>query len=113
MHKSLIAGIAGVVALAGVAGCATSPTGGTTIGGIDIASVQADAVAVCSYLPTAATVAAIISANNPVAITAIAVATAICQAVAPGSVVAAKKATRKASFVYIPPTLVIQGNFVR
>ena len=110
--KSYLFPLLGVTAMLGA--CATSPTGGTTIGGIDIATVQADAVAACSYLPTAATVAAIISANNPVAITAIAVATAICQAVAPGSVVAAaKKATRKASFVYIPPTLVIQGNFVR
>ena len=102
-HIPMIAG-----ALFTIAACTTNPVTGVT--GIDIPTVQADAVAICSYLPTASVVASIISANNPIAITAEAVAAAICAAVAPK--VASKR--RKAEpYVYIPPGLVITGNFVR
>jgi hypothetical protein len=92
--------------------CSTNPvTGVPTIGGVDVGTVQADAVAICSYLPTATTVASIISANNPLAITAEAVAQAICNAIAPKVAAAHRKAGLP--YVYVPPTVVIQGNFVR
>jgi hypothetical protein len=100
-----------VLGLSGMLGaCAISPAGQPTIGGIDIATVQADAVLVCSYLPAAGTIASIIAANNPITLTAEAVAAAICAAVAPNSV-AARRAL--ASGVYIPPSVVIQGHFVK
>ncbi len=111
MRKTLI--FAGLTAGLAVAACATNPTTGvTTIGSINVADVQNDAVAICSYLPTAATVANIISANNPVVITADAVATAICQAVSPAKAAAHRRgAAAPLPYVYVPPGSV-SGKFI-
>lgn len=74
------------LAIAGLAlslgACATLGTGG--LGSSDtIIAIQNAAVAACSFLPTAGTIANIIKANDPKLITAEAVAAAICAAIAP------------------------------
>ena len=66
-------------------GCATM--GGTPVDLTSfVAQVQATTSAVCSFLPTAETVASIIATGNPIVTTAGAVASAICAAVAPAKV---------------------------
>jgi hypothetical protein len=86
-----------------LAGCAT--TGGTTI---TVAQVEAAAVTACSFLPTAATVAALITANPNVA-TAEQLAAALC------SLASAKAgrlgATMMPSNVVIPSGFVVHGKF--
>lgn len=47
----------------------------------DVKKVQARVVAMCGFLPSAASVAAMLSAGNPAVVGVIGVATAICQAV--------------------------------
>jgi hypothetical protein len=64
--------LAGSVALGA---CATTGSGGLTI-----ADVQGAAVAACSYLPTAASVASLLNANGTIT-TAEAIAAIICAAV--------------------------------
>ncbi len=104
--------IAGAVFTLGA--CATSPTGAPTIGGISVADVQAWAVKICSFQPTADMVLTILSANNPAAIGAEAVGAAICSLVAPAPpAAAAKRQGVHRAYVYIPPNIVISGNFVR
>ena len=74
-RKSLIAGALAM----SLAGCgATNPLTGAPITAAD---VQSAAVAACGFLPTAATVANIIAANNSTLTTATSVASAICAAV--------------------------------
>jgi hypothetical protein len=70
------------VAFAGtlLAGCA-SVGGVPTVLGISAAEVQQDAIAICSFLPTASTVANIIAVGNPLLTTAEAIAQAICASV--------------------------------
>ena len=70
--------LAGAVALS-LAGCGT--TSPISIGPLTPASVPTAAVAACGFLPTLATVANIIAANNSTLSTATAVASAICAAV--------------------------------
>ena len=70
------------VAAASLGGCAS--TAGTPVDLASfIAQVQATTSAVCSFLPTAETVAGIISTGNPIVTTAGAVANAICAAIGP------------------------------
>lgn len=78
MRKFLL--MAPVVGALSLGGCGTT---GNTPADIQqlILQVQAAAVQVCSFLPTAETITAIISAGNPVVGTATAVANAICAAV--------------------------------
>lgn len=47
----------------------------------DVKAVQEKVVGMCGFLPTAASVAAMLSAGNPVVTGVVGVATAICQAV--------------------------------
>lgn len=47
----------------------------------DVKAVQDKAVALCGFLPTAASVAAMLAASNPIVTGVIGIATAICQAV--------------------------------
>ncbi len=100
----------GLAVALGAAGCVASITpGGVPTIGLDIATIQADAVLACAYLPTASTIAAIISANNPLTITAEMVAYAICNAIG-GNVVASRRVS--ATAVVIPQGLVIHGRYV-
>lgn len=64
-----------------------------TGGKFTIADAQAVAVAACSFLPTASTVANIIAAGSPQLNTATAVGNAICAAVAPKAGTSAGKPT--------------------
>lgn len=73
--------LAALIAASTLAGCAT--TGG--VPNINVQDVQNAALAACSFLPTASTVANIIAAGNPALQTAEAVAQAICAAVAVAS----------------------------
>lgn len=93
-----------LVCFLALGGCAT--TGG--IVAPTIASVQAAAVAACSFLPTVATVASIIAAGNPAVITAGAIAEAICSALA-----ASKSSARKRATVPVVGNVVIHGTYVR
>jgi hypothetical protein len=88
----------------GLGGCASiTPANVTTV----ISQVQADAVAVCGFLPTAATVANIISAGNPLIATVSAIAEAICSAVLPA------KLGRKLAVIPTVNGVPIHGRFVR
>ncbi len=98
--------LAGSLALT-LCGCATSG-GVTTIGGLDVKTIQSTAVAVCGFLPTAATVGNIIAAGNPILTTAEAIAEAICAAVSP-----AKAATRHGGALPTVSGVVIKGKSLR
>lgn len=103
MRKFLL----GIMLVGGLAlgGCST--TGG--LAGLSAASVQQLAVSICGYLPTAATVAAILAAGNPAINTIEAAASAICAAVAP-------VATASGKLRATTPTVagvVVHGRFVR
>jgi predicted small secreted protein len=96
-----------VAASLSLAGCAT------TGGAIDITSliseVQAGTNAACAFVPTAETVAGIISAGNPIVSTASAIINAICAAVAPTKAGALRRAGA-------PPTVagvVVHGKFTK
>jgi hypothetical protein len=58
-----------------------------------VKQIQAATVEACSFLPTAASVANILAANNPTLITAEGIALAICTAIKGGNVEAAPAAT--------------------
>jgi hypothetical protein len=77
MRLTLIAAAASLCALAG---CQTTSTGS-----IDVSSVQKAATAVCSFLPTAETVAGLIKVNDTRFTTAAAIAEAICNAINPNT----------------------------
>src|SRR5262245_20699144 len=67
-----------------LAGCVTSAgcgAGQLFTPPTSVADVQADAVKVCSYLPSAETIVAIIGLNDPTLSTATAIADAICGAI--------------------------------
>jgi hypothetical protein len=88
-------------------GCAT--TGGTVTTAQLISDAQQAATVACGFVPTAATVANIISVGNPLISTASAIAQAICSAVAAAPTTAAGK------FRGALPTVngvVIHGRFV-
>ena len=88
--------LAGSVALS-LAGCSTLGTGGAPLDLTSfIAQVQATSSAVCSFLPTAETVASIIATGNPIVTTANAVANAICAAVAPAKAAGKLRASQPA-----------------
>ncbi len=101
MRYSAIVMAIGALALNG---CAT--TGG---GGISVAMVQQDAVAVCSFLPTASTVANIIAAGNPLLITAEAIAQAICAAVTAAPAVTTRRGAAQPMVNGVP----VRGKFLR
>lgn len=52
----------------------------------DVKAIQEKTVGLCGFLPTAASVAAMVSAPNPVVTGVIGIATAICQAVSSSQV---------------------------
>jgi hypothetical protein len=97
MHK-LIFGVA--AASFALSGCATI-TSGT---GPTIAQVEGAAIALCSYLPTAASVAALLNANGAI-MTAEAIAQIVCAAVGPTPVTQSGKLGATA-----PVTVVINGK---
>ena len=80
--KSLLLGIMCAVAIA-LGGCVTADSGSVTVGtpASPISAAQQTAQKICSFVPTAATVAAIFAKNVPGLNTASAVAQAICAAV--------------------------------
>ena len=96
---SIAAALAAAVTLGG---CATN--GG---GGASVASIQQAAVAACGFLPTAATVAAILAKNNARILDLIGTANAICAAVVP-----APHAGRMARIGAVDG-VVVHGRFVR
>ena len=94
-----------IAAMFSLGGCAT-------IGGLSaptVAQVQAAAVAACSFLPTAATVANIIAAGNPLVSTAGAIAQAICSALASSNV---RSSARLRATQPMVGNVVIHGRFV-
>ena len=90
-----------------VAGCGsfTNPFNGQTVT-ITPADVQAAAVQACGFLPTAATVAGILTAS-PYLATATAVASAICAAVTP-----TKSASKLGAAVPMVNGVVVHGKWV-
>jgi len=97
-----------LLAAMALGGCASTGTGTTTTAQI-ISDAQQAATLACGFVPTAATVANIISVGNPLVSTASAIAQAICSAVAAVPVTAAGK------FRGTLPTVngvVIHGRFV-
>lgn len=104
MRKLLLSSVFAVT----LAAC--SSMGGAPLNLADfIAQVQATTSAVCSFLPTAETVANIVATGNPIVTTAGAVANAICAAVVP-----AKQAARQ-NRTAAPPIVagvVIHGKFL-
>jgi len=105
MRKALL--VAPITAMFLLSGCATTGTGSPAA---LIEQVRQAAVAACGFLPTVETVAGIISAGNPIIITASGIANAICAAAA--AVPPTLQARRKAA----PPMVngvVIHGRFVR
>ena len=97
--------VAAVVGMMSLGGCAT-------MGGLSaptVAQVQAAAVAACSFLPTAATVANIIAAGNPLVTTAGAIAQAICSALASSSV---RSSARLRATQPMVGNVVIHGRFL-
>lgn len=84
---------------AALAACATTGTGG-----LSIQDVQGAAVAACSYLPTAASVATLLNANGAI-MTAEAIAQVIC-----ASVTATQGAKLKATPGPVTVTVQINGK---
>lgn len=112
LKKTLMASaLAGGLALGGCSstGQLVNPFANGTL---DVASIQNAAVAVCGFLPTASTVAGIISAASGgsgglVIATVDQAAAAICQAVVP------LKAGRHGAAVPMVNGVVVHGRFVR
>jgi hypothetical protein len=101
--RKLTLGAATALSLFG-AGCAT------ITGGISVADVQTDAVAACKFLPDAAAVAALLSAD-PAVTTAEAIAKIICSAVT-GSASAGLRGAAAPVVVVNGQTIPITGHFV-
>jgi hypothetical protein len=101
-----------VAASVGLGGCSTTGTPPITNINSFIAQVQSTAVAVCAFLPTAGTVAEIITLGNPLVSTVDQIVSSICTAVAT-TVVPPLAGTR---FGIAPPTVlgvVVHGRFVK
>jgi hypothetical protein len=92
------------VALA-LGGCATGSVTATTVAAT-VAQVQQATILACNFLPTAATVASILSGGNPLVSTASAIAQAICTAVT-------TKAARQGGPAPSVGNVVIHGRFVK
>jgi len=91
-------------------GCTTNGT--QPAGGITIQDVQNAAVAACSFLPTAASIASLLTANPAVA-TASQVAALICEAVTAKPPASAKLRGPNAITVVVNgKTVKIEGEFV-
>jgi len=103
LHATLLA------SLAAAGGCATI----TAAGGPTVADVEGAAVALCSYLPTADSVAALLSANGAI-LTAEAIAQVICAAVgSPPPVQSARlRATAPVTVMINGKPVTITGSFV-
>lgn len=106
MHKLILGAVAASLALGG---CATTSGGA----GPTIAQVEGAAVALCSYLPTASSVAALLNANGAI-MTAEAIAQIVCAAVGPAPATQSGKLGAAASVtVAINGTPVtVTGSFV-
>ena len=102
MRKLMLGAATALSLFAG--GCATIG------GGINIADVQADAVAACKFLPDAAAVAALLTADAAVT-TAEAIAKIICSAVT-GSASAKLRGAAAPVVVVNGQTIPITGHFV-
>lgn len=77
-----------------------------------VAAIQEKAVALCNYLPQAASVTAMLAASNPTVVSVGAVANAICQAVISWT---AKQATPNSFSTECPKVndVCVTGNFVK
>src|ERR1700743_3585991 len=106
MHK-LMLGVALLPVVLG--GCATLQNDG----GPTAAEVEGAAVALCSYLPTAASVGSLLSANGAL-MTAEAIAQVICAAVgpAPAMQTAKLKATAPVTVYINGKAVAVSGSFV-
>jgi len=94
--------VAAALALSGCAGGSVTPA---TVSAT-IAQVQQAAVLACGFLPTAATVASILSGGNPLVTTAAGIAQAICTAVT-------AKAARRGGPAPMVGNVVIHGRWMR
>jgi hypothetical protein len=94
--------VAAALVLSGCAGGGVTPA---TVSAT-ISQVQQAAVLACGFLPTAATVASILSGGNPLVTTAAGIAQAICTAVT-------AKAVRRGGPAPSVGGVVIHGRFVK
>jgi len=95
-----------ILASLALGGCAT--TGGGQQSPEDIvAQVQKTTAQICSFVPTAATVAALVSGGNPTIVSATALAQAICAAVT------RPKARAKGAAIPTVNGVAIEGRFIR
>ncbi len=106
---TLLCGALALSVALGSCGTTGTATTGTTTTSI-IADAQKIAVQICGFLPTAATVAGILSAGNPAVATAAGIAQAICTALAAVPKVGGKRLGGPGPSVMGVP---IHGKFVR
>jgi hypothetical protein len=92
----------------GLSGCAGLQQD-ITAAGPTIAAVQQVAVSLCGFLPTASTIAGILSGGSPLVSTAEAVASAICAAVTPASAGGTRLGASRPHVGGVP----VHGRFVR
>jgi hypothetical protein len=88
-------------------GCATTGTNTQAV----IEQARQAAVAVCGFLPTVDTVAAILAAGNPIYLTASGIANGICEAVK--SIPAPDKLAGRRRAAPVVAGVVIHGRFVK
>jgi len=108
LRKALLA--VPLVGLLSLGGCATTGSNVSENVSAVIEQVRQVAVATCGFLPTVETVAAIISAGNPLVSGASAIATAICAAV---SSIPPRTAGKRGGAVPTVAGVVVHGRFVR
>jgi hypothetical protein len=96
-------------------GCGTTPDVIQTDISKIIAQVQSITSQICKFVPTAGTIAAIVTANNPGVTTAVAIAEAICNSLAPAPA-AAKFGGVINGWMVAPRTVngvVIHGHYIQ
>lgn len=95
MRKIIIAGMA-LVSMLAVSGCNSS-----SIQNINVAEIQTDAVLACGFVPTAVTIASIVSGGNAIAISSGAIAEAICTGIKSQAAVTTTTTTKAAKLGYL------------
>jgi len=94
----LVAPLAAALALGGCVTTSANPV---------VAQVSALTQLACSFVPTAATIIAIVAKGNPQLATAAEMAAAICAAVVP------KPALRRAALAPMVDGVIVEGHFVK
>lgn len=95
MHFKKLVMISAALPMIALGGCSTSGTLQTTISTVE-AEVQSDANVLCGFIPTVATIAALIPGFGSAAASSATIAQAVCSAVASAPVVTPKSAGLRA-----------------